>query len=67
MLLGGDEMLMHILCSVLPGGHPGADMLMYLPTYGYHIRCRLIWRNTTSSDLSHFEGPLIKIYYKWHG
>ena len=31
--------------------HPCADTLTYLSTYRYGIHCRLIWRNTTSSDL----------------
>ena len=51
--------------------HPGADMLMYLSTHGCHIRCHIIWRNTTFSDLYHcsrqrtlyLEGSLIKIYF----
>ena len=63
-----------VLCVVSKVDHilyPDADTLMYLLTDGYHILRRLIWRNTISSDLSHWsrqrtlylEGSLIKMFF----
>ena len=73
MLPGVDETSLHtVLCVVGKVDyiqHPCANMLTFLSTYRYCIRSRLIWRNTTSSDLYHcsrqrtlyLEGSLIKI------